>query len=83
MAHSNLTCKELVELVTDYLENALPPTERVRFEKHLQGCDGCRAYLEQMKSTINLTGQLTEEGIPESARQTLLETFRKWKQAHE
>lgn len=75
----DLTCRELVELVTDYLEGALPSGERMRFEKHLGGCENCQTYLQQMEHTIHLSGQLTEESIPEAAKQTLLETFRAWK----
>ncbi len=63
MASNELTCKELVELVTDYLEGVLPPAERRRFEEHLAGCQGCWNYLQQMRATIRLTGQLTEEAI--------------------
>ena len=47
-----LSCQELVELVTDYLEGALPEAERIRFDDHLGGCDGCSAYLSQMRATI-------------------------------
>jgi anti-sigma factor RsiW len=75
----DLTCIELVELVTDYLEGALPETERVRFERHLESCSGCTAYLQQIRTTIELTGALTEATIPEEARDRLLEVFRDWK----
>jgi predicted anti-sigma-YlaC factor YlaD len=74
-----INCKELVELVTEYFEGALPPTERARFELHLQGCTGCRNYLEQMCQTINLTGKLTEESLSPAAREELLDIFRNWK----
>jgi anti-sigma factor RsiW len=74
-----LTCRELVELVTDYLEGALPARERARFEAHLPTCSGCRAYLEQMRTTIRLTGRLTEDAIPEQATAELLRVFRDWK----
>ena len=59
-----LTCVELVELVTDYLEGALSPRERARFDAHLAECDGCQAYVEQMRTVIALTGRITEEAIP-------------------
>lgn len=75
-----LTCKELVELVTDYFEEALAPAERERFEAHLKGCEGCVIYVEQMRQTIQLTGMLTEDDVSEPARQKLLETFRGWKE---
>jgi predicted anti-sigma-YlaC factor YlaD len=75
-----LTCRELVELVTDYFEDALAPAEHARFEAHLGTCSGCRAYLGQMRRTIRVLGTLPEESIPEQARQDLLHAFRTWKQ---
>jgi anti-sigma factor RsiW len=73
----DLPCQELVELVTDYLEDALPPAERARFEAHLAECPGCSNYLEQMRATITLTragADLAER--PEVAG--LLAAFRDW-----
>ncbi len=55
-----IACRELVELVTDYLEGALSPEQHARFENHIAGCDGCTTYLEQMRETIRLTGTLRE-----------------------
>jgi anti-sigma factor RsiW len=81
MSERALTCQELVELVTDYLENALQAEERRRFEAHIAGCQGCTNYLEQMRQTIALTGHLTEESIAPPARDELLALFRKWKAA--
>jgi anti-sigma factor RsiW len=74
----DLSCKELVELVTDYLDGALSPRDRDRFEQHLVLCDGCSRYLEQMHTTIALTGSLTEQSIPADAEARLLEIFRDW-----
>jgi anti-sigma factor RsiW len=74
-----MTCKELVELVTDYLEGTLPPLERQRFEQHLDMCDGCAAYLEQMRSTIRLVGRLSVEDIPREEQENLIELFRNWR----
>ena len=80
MTTSNqLSCQELVELVTEYLEEALPPTERVRFEAHLATCAGCRTFLEQMRRTIRALGKLTEDSIPEKSKEELLRDFRNWK----
>ena len=76
-----LTCKELVEIVSDYLEGALPSGERARFEAHLATCHGCNAYLEQMKQTIHALGCLTEDAIPPPHKQELLQIFRDWKQS--
>ncbi len=78
-APSHLTCRELVELVTDYLEGKLPRDERSRLEQHLCLCDGCVAYLEQMRALLRATGQLTEEAVAPEAEEKLLAVFRKWK----
>ncbi|MFB3738728.1 MAG: anti-sigma factor [Candidatus Velamenicoccus archaeovorus] len=74
-----LTCKELVELVTDYLEGTLPDPEVARLEEHLQGCDGCRRYLEQMRRTIRMTGMLSEDEVPAEGRDELLRVFQTWR----
>lgn len=76
---AEMTCRELVELVTEYLEGTLPPAERARFEAHLRECDGCTTYLEQMRQLIAALGRLAEEAIPEEARRRLLQAFRDWK----
>lgn len=78
MSRAELTCKEVVEIVTDYLEGALSTEERARFERHLAGCDGCGNYLQQMRETIRLTGMLTQEQIPSAQRERLREAFRGW-----
>jgi anti-sigma factor RsiW len=75
----DLTCRELVELVTDYLEDALDPVDRDRFEQHLVLCDGCARYLEQMRTTIALTGSLTEESLAPEVQERLLSAFRGWR----
>ena len=75
-----LTCRELVELVTDYFDGALPGSERARFEAHLDTCEPCRTYLAQMRTTIALvhsTGEL--EGRQDVTE--LLQAFRDWKRA--
>ena len=74
-----LTCRELVELVTDYLEDRLPADARARFEDHLATCDGCRAYVEQMRMTLRALGRLPEERLSEGAREALLIAFRGWR----
>jgi anti-sigma factor RsiW len=83
MTAAALTCREFVELVTDYLEEALPPEDRVRFEAHLAVCPGCHTYLHQMEQTIRWTGELTEESISDEAKETLLDVFREWKLGHQ
>jgi anti-sigma factor RsiW len=74
----DLTCKELVELVTGYLDGSLRGRRRRRFEAHLTACDGCTRYLRQMEATIRLTGSLTEEQVTESQKVLLLTAFRGW-----
>jgi anti-sigma factor RsiW len=74
-----LSCQELVELVTDYLDGILPLSERARFDAHIADCDGCRAYLEQIRATIALTGKLSPERLAPEAEAALLDAFRDWK----
>jgi predicted anti-sigma-YlaC factor YlaD len=78
-AIEQLSCQELVELVTDYLEGALAPEERARFDEHVDMCEGCRAYLDQIRHTIRLTGTLSTATIPPEAERALLQAFRDWK----
>lgn len=73
-----LTCQELVELVSDYLEDMLSPDDRARFDAHLGTCTGCRNYLNQMRRTIQTIGHLSEADVPPAAERELLETFRDW-----
>lgn len=76
---ADLSCKELVELVTDYLENALASRERMLFDEHMALCHGCATYLVQMRLTITAVGSLSPETIDPVARTQLLEVFRTWK----
>jgi len=76
----DLACRELVELVTDYLEDALPAAERERFEAHLAECDACDVYVEQVRATIRLLGRAAAlEVRPETA--ALLAMFRDFRRA--
>jgi anti-sigma factor RsiW len=79
----DLTCRELVRLVTDYLEGALSDNDRRRFEAHLTACDGCTTYVSQVRDTIRITGTLTEESLAPAARDELLVAFRTWKHERE
>ena len=76
-----MTCKELVELVTEYLEGSLSEDVRVRIESHLSGCEGCTNFVEQMRQTIQMTGQIREENLSEQQKDDLLKLFRDWKKA--
>jgi anti-sigma factor RsiW len=77
--HDDLTCRELVELINDFLEEAMSPEERTRFEEHLVYCDPCANYVGQMRRTIDLVGTLREEDIDPDARDQLIGAFRGWK----
>jgi anti-sigma factor RsiW len=74
-----LACQELVELVTAYFDGTLSRRDQRRFRRHISGCDGCTAYVEQMRLVIEATGQLGEEDVPPEARDELLTAFRDWK----
>jgi anti-sigma factor RsiW len=74
-----MSCRELVEVVTDYLEGTMDPRERLRFEAHLEECPYCINYLAQMRETIAVLGELTEDSISSDARGELLAAFRDWR----
>jgi anti-sigma factor RsiW len=80
----HLSCLQIVELITDYLEGMLPPETASRFEEHLNFCDGCETYLEEMRATIAAVGRVDiveEEEIPAETRESLLTAFRHWQGA--
>ena len=74
----DLTCSEIVELVTDYLEGGLSAQDRDRFEEHIGSCDLCLTYLDQMRQTIATVGRLREDELTPEVRDGLLHAFRKW-----
>jgi anti-sigma factor RsiW len=78
-APGELSCKQVVELVNDYLEGALPFEERTDFELHLAYCDGCAEYLRQLRQAVRASARLREEDVPEKTRIELLDAFRAWK----
>ena len=75
----DLTCAEVVDLVTEYLEGGLAASERERFEEHLGVCDWCVTYLEQMRQTIGSTGRLREEDLDPHLQDALVDVFRGWR----
>jgi anti-sigma factor RsiW len=77
----HITCQEVVELVTDYLERELPPDEASLFEQHLNFCDGCIVYVEQMRATAETIGRVREEDLAPETRDKLLAAFREWKRS--
>ena len=73
-----LTCGEIIQLTTEYLEGTMPPDTRLRFERHVAICPPCRGFLGQMRETLRISGQITEESISPETREALLEAFRDW-----
>lgn len=76
-----LTCQEVVELVTDYLEGALLPEKRAALEAHLGGCPGCTNYIEQVRLTIGLLRNLAQEPVFPATKDDMLLVFRQWKKS--
>ena len=73
-----LTCQDLVELVTDYLEGALSDLDRKRFEEHIELCPLCQVHLEQLRTTISQLGRLREHDIDPAVLAELQARFRDW-----
>ncbi len=74
-----MNCRQIVELMTDYLEGALSAIDRARFEQHIAGCDGCTAYLAQMRMARKILGRLADEPVPPAVETELLAAFRSWR----
>jgi len=77
--YDEMTCQELVELVTDYVEGVLPEPERARLDAHLAECPYCEEYIAQMRQTIDALGELSLEVISRERHEQLLESFRGWR----
>lgn len=74
-----LTCKRVVEIVTDYLEGRMQLPERTAFEHHLVSCVGCTVYLRQVKQTIAVAGA-AKEPPGAAAQRELVRMFRGWRE---
>ncbi len=75
----DITCREVLELLTEYLEGALAPAVEAAVATRLDGCDGCRHYLEQFNASIAATAELREDTVPADVREMLLAAFRAWR----
>ena len=73
-----LSCQQMVELVTEYLDGVMEPRRRARFEAHLAGCDGCTNYVEQFRTTVSVVGRLEVDDVPEPVMAELISAFRSW-----
>jgi anti-sigma factor RsiW len=76
----DLVCQQAIELLTEYLEGTLPRQQRRRLEKHLAGCPNCSGYLEQMRITIRLTGDIDPDALSSDAVDELTELYRRWRE---
>ena len=74
-----IPCQQVVELISDYLEGALPARSRRRLEYHLAGCPHCTAYLAQMRVTLRLTGSLVPEDLSPEMQREFTDVYRKWR----
>ena len=74
-----ITCQELTEVLTDYLEGVMPAEERARFDAHLALCEGCVHYVTQMRQTVAAVHQLRVEDVEATAPDDLLAAFRSWR----
>jgi len=72
-------CQELVELITDYLEDALPRAQRRSFEAHIAGCEHCAEYLQQMRTTILLSGRLRTHDLTPAMREEFSALYERWR----
>jgi hypothetical protein len=77
--HDHVSCQEVVEVVSEYLERALPPGEAAAVEQHLNFCEGCVWYVDQIRTTVSTVGRLREEDVPPETRDKLLAAFREWR----
>jgi len=75
----HISCQEVVELVTDYLEGAMSPEHVERFEYHLSLCDGCVFYVDQIRMTIAAVGRIGDDDVPPEIRDDLVAAFRDFK----
>jgi anti-sigma factor RsiW len=78
-AAASVTCRQVVDLVTEYLEGSMPVSERVAFEQHVALCPPCRAYLVQLRKVVRVAGAVREEDLSPAARESLRDAFRDWK----
>jgi hypothetical protein len=77
----DLTCRELVEVITDYFEGVMSSADRERFERHVADCTGCTTVVEQFRETIEVSGRLTEDQVSDAQRETMRDVFRRWRDA--
>jgi hypothetical protein len=77
-----LTCRQIADSVTDYLEGTMPLDERIAFERHVSLCPPCRGYLAQMRGLLRVAGSLRDDELPPELRVALLDHFAEWHRDH-
>jgi predicted anti-sigma-YlaC factor YlaD len=80
-SHDHISCSAVVELVTDYLERSLAPTDAALFEQHLNFCEGCIWYVDQIRTTVATVGRIESEEVPPEVRSQLIAAFRDWRRS--
>ena len=80
-SHDHLSCQEVVELVTDYLDESLSADDASLFEQHLNFCEGCVWYVDQLRTTVEAVGVIHEEDVPPEAKERLMSAFRSWRRS--
>jgi anti-sigma factor RsiW len=80
-ADDDLTCRELVEVITDYFEGVMSDADRARLERHLRDSSGCQAVVSQFRTTIEVTRRLTEDQVSDDQRAAIRDVFRRWREA--
>jgi anti-sigma factor (TIGR02949 family) len=80
-SQQHMSCSDVVELVTEYLERSLPGEETALFEQHLNFCEGCVCYVDQIRATVETVGRLEPEEVPPDMRERLLTAFRDWRRS--
>ena len=80
-SHDHVSCSEVVELVTDYLERSLPPDQTALVEQHLNFCEGCLRYVDQIRTTVDTLGRIEPDEVPPLIRSQLLAAFRDWRRS--
>jgi hypothetical protein len=73
------TCQEVVDLASEFVDGAMAATEATLFEYHLNFCDGCYTFIDQIRDTAALAGRVSEEQVPQDVKRRLLIAFREWK----
>jgi anti-sigma factor RsiW len=79
LRHRDLVCQQAIELLTDYLEGTLSRRQRVRLERHLRACPNCSNYLEQIRLTIRISGEIAPEELAPDAVDDLTQLYRRWR----